>query len=61
MFVHMFVRDLLRRLWTDWHQTRHEGRGLVDLEPKGIGHHGNQYATMATNKRCFWRPDQHKC
>ena len=52
-FVHLSVPHLLRHLRTDRDQTWHECRGWVDLEPKGIGYHGNQCAAMVTKNVVF--------
>ncbi len=49
--VRLFVRKLLRRLQTNRRQTWQEDRGRVDLEPKGMGYHGHQVASMVTKKR----------
>ena len=40
--VRLSVYYLLRRLWTDCHQTPHEGQGWSNLEPYDFGFHGNR-------------------
>ena len=55
MSVDLFGSLLLRRLWTDWHQTWQESRGGAQKKPRGTRFHGNHHVVMATKKKlCFY-------
>ena len=57
--VALSVRELLRRLQTDLHQTWQGDRGQARKTPRGTCFHGNHRVVMATKKTVFLWPDQH--
>ena len=51
--VALFVRELLRHLQTDGHQTWQGGRDRAQKKPRGTRFHGNHHVVMATKKGVF--------
>ena len=51
--VALFVRELLRRLQTDLHQTWQGGQGQAWKTPHRTCFHGNHHVVMATKKTVF--------